>query len=361
MRRAGSCQRAPGRAVCIILRDRRARWRAPTHSGDTSAPPHEDDSNVALTHEESIASLRLLVCMAKADGFLHEKERAVLEATFEDLEMPIDVSLQSLLDRNDAADAVMAELHSDEARKHAYTAMFALAYTDGDCSPNERELLEHARAFLRIDEILHSDLTHTFSKPLVAAAGAHSGIFESVERRAKVDSETRKCAIFSAVLGAFPFPGIAIVTDLAVAALQVGLAKDIGKLWGQEMDTAQAKGLLAAFGLGTGARIAVSNLLKVFPGWGSAVGAATSYMSSYAVGRAVDTYFAEGRGLDADALKRAYKDAKTEAKGAYEQDKRAVEQRAKAHADRVAELERRHAAGEISRDELHEQAARVEP
>jgi uncharacterized protein (DUF697 family)/tellurite resistance protein len=315
---------------------------------------------VALTHDESIASLRLLVCMAKADGFLHEKERAVLEATFEDLEMPIDVSLQSLLDRSESVDTVMADLHSDEARKHAYTAIFALAYTDGDCSPNEREMLEHARASLRIDEILHSDLTRAFAEPPVAAAGAHSGIFESVERRAKVDSEVRKCAIFSAVLGAFPFPGIAIVADLMVAGMQVGLAKDIGKLWGQEMDTAQAKGLLAAFGLGTGARIAVSNLLKVFPGWGVAVGAATSYMSTYAVGRAVDTYFAEGRGLDAEALKRAYKDAKKEAKGAYEEDKEDVERRAKVHAERVAELERRHAAGEISREELHEQATRLD-
>jgi hypothetical protein len=83
-------------------------------------------------------------------------------------------------------------------------------------------------------------------------------------------------------------------------------------------------------------------------------------MSSYAVGRAVDTYFAEGRGLDADALKRAYKDAKQEAKGAYEEDKDHVEQRAKVHAERVTELERRHAAGEISREELHQQAARIE-
>jgi uncharacterized protein (DUF697 family)/tellurite resistance protein len=315
---------------------------------------------VALSHDESIASLRLLVCMAKADGFLHEKERAVLEATFEDLELPIEVSLQSLLDRDDEADTVMAELHGDEARKHAYTAMFALAYTDGDCSPNERALLEHARKSLGIDEILHRDLTVAFAQPTVEAAGAPPTIFEGIERRARVQAETRRCAIFSAVLGAFPFPGLAIVTDLAVAGLQVGLAKDIGKLWGQEMDTAQAKGLLAAFGLGTGARIAVTNLLKVFPGWGVAVGAATSYMSSYAVGRAVDTYFAEGRGLDADALKRAYKDAKTEAKGAYEADKGDVEQRAKAHAARVAELERRHAAGEISREELHAQVARVD-
>ena len=51
------------------------------------------------------------------------------------------------------------------------------------------------------------------------------------------------------LLGAFPFPGISIATDLLIVGLQVGLARDIGALWGHQLDYPQAKGLLAGFGV----------------------------------------------------------------------------------------------------------------
>jgi len=95
-----------------------------------------------ISRDESIAGLRLLVCMAKADGVLHDKERAILEATFEDLELPEGIDLQWVLDEPIALATVLGQITTDEAKDASYAAVYALACTDGDCSAEERELLE---------------------------------------------------------------------------------------------------------------------------------------------------------------------------------------------------------------------------
>jgi uncharacterized protein (DUF697 family)/tellurite resistance protein len=310
-----------------------------------------------ISREESIAGLRLLVCMAKADGVLHDKERAILEATFEDLELPPGLDLQWLLDEPIALENVIGQIASPEAKDASYAAVYALACTDGDCSVEERALLERIRVGLGIDAMQDEHLALLFTpkhqRPDLAAKAAAT----VAERDASVRSETRKCAIVSALLGAFPIPGIAVATDLATAALQVGLARDIGKLWGQDIDQQTAKGILAGFGVGTGARIAITNLLKVFPGWGSAFGAAAAYASSYAVGRVMNTYFESGRGLDAAALKRAYKDAKDEGKRAYANDADAIAEGGAKTKAALDELHRKLDAGEIDEREFEDQAA----
>ena len=61
---------------------------------------------------------------------------------------------------------------------------------------------------------------------------------------------------------------------------------------GHRVDRAGAKSLLYGVGLGTGARLAVNNLAKLLPGWGSVVGAATSFASTFALGRVMNQYFA---------------------------------------------------------------------
>lgn len=302
---------------------------------------------MGISREESIASLRLLVCMAKADGVLHDRERALLTDAFEDAALPTGVTLEWLLDEPVDLDTVLAQIDSYEAREHAYAAVYALACSDGDCAASERELLMHVRDTLEIDATQDAHLSRLFLPSHQQPGPSTTPMLDGMARKDEVESATRKCAIVSALLGAFPLPGVSIATDLMIAALQVALARDIGTLWGQAMDTAQAKGVLAGFGVGTGARIALSNLLKVFPGWGSAFGAASAYASSYAVGRVMNTYFEEGRGLDPRELAARYKAAKQDAKQAYATDKDAIARAEATHKDEIAALEHQLSVGEI--------------
>lgn len=309
-----------------------------------------------ISREESIASLRLLVCMAKADGVLHERERAMLEASFAEIELPEGVTLQWLFEEPVDSAVVLAQLVTDEARENAYAAVYALACADGDCSPPERALLIEFRDALGIDQTQDDHLGRLFMPRHQVPGPSVTPTLDAMAREAAVKSETRKCALVSALLGAFPFPGLSIATDLMIAGLQVGLARDIGALWGQQMDTAQAKGVLAGFGVGTGARIALSNVLKLFPGWGSAFGAASAYASSYAVGRVMHAYFAEGRGLDAKELAARFKAAKEEGKQAFVTDAEAIERNKATNADALRALEAQLDAGTITQEEFEQRA-----
>lgn len=309
-----------------------------------------------ISREESIASLRLLVCMAKADGVLHERERAMLEASFAEVELPEGVTLQWLFEEPVDAAVVVAQLVTEEARENAYAAVYALACADGDCSPPERTLLLEIRTALGIDDTQDAHLGRLFMPRHQVPGPSITPTLDAMARESAVRSETRKCAMVSALLGAFPFPGLSIATDLMIAGLQVGLARDIGGLWGQQMDTAQAKGVLAGFGVGTGARIALSNVLKLFPGWGSAFGAVSGYASSHAVGRVMNAYFAEGRGLDAKELAARFKAAKEEGKQAFATDSEAIERTRAANADALRALETQLATGTITQDEFEQRA-----
>ena len=118
----------------------------------------------------------------------------------------------------------------------------------------------------------------------------------------------------------------------------------------------RSKHVLAGFGVGTGARIALSNLLKVFPGWGSAFGAASGYVSSHAVGHVMNAYFESGRGLDAKELAERFKAAKTEGKQAFSADSEAIERNKVANAAALMALEEALAAGTITQDDFEQRA-----
>lgn len=309
-----------------------------------------------ISREESVASLRLLVCMAKADGVLHERERSMLEATLAEVGLPDGITLDWLFDEPVEASTVVAQLQSDEARESAYAAVYALACADGECSAPERTLLIEIRDALGIDQAQDEHLGRLFMPRHQQPGESVTPMLDAMARDAAVRGETRKCAIVSALLGAFPFPGLSIATDLMIAGLQVGLARDIGTLWGQQMDTAQAKGVLAGFGVGTGARIAISNVLKLFPGWGSAFGAASAYAASHAVGRVMNAYFAEGKGLDSKELVARFKAAREEGKEAFASDADAIERNKAENADALRALETDLEAGRITQDEFERRA-----
>ena len=179
-----------------------------------------------------------------------------------------------------------------------------------------------------------------------------SAINDAAERSVTVKKQILRYAALSAVLGAFPIPGIAIATDLAVIALQVKMVRDIGQYWGHSVDRNAAKSMLYGMGLGTGARLAVNNLAKLLPGWGSAVGATTSFASTYALGKVIEKFFAADAKGDLASLEHDFDAAEKEGKAAYAEQKDAVAAegaRAQATLDHLtADLK----AGRIDQEEM---------
>ena len=117
---------------------------------------------MVASREESYASLRLLVCMAMADGVLHDREHEAIEEGFSGADLPEGVSLDAMFSDHHDFGALLEEIKSEEARSSVYASMFALACVDGDFAPKERHLLQRAREAFGIEEARQRELERLF-------------------------------------------------------------------------------------------------------------------------------------------------------------------------------------------------------
>jgi uncharacterized protein (DUF697 family)/uncharacterized tellurite resistance protein B-like protein len=311
---------------------------------------------MALNEQETLASLRILIAIAKADGVLHDDEKVSLMAALEEFELPAGTTVQDLLQEETALDKQLAIVTDRHTRENLYASAFAMAHTDGECAPEEQRLLNRVADSWEIGEKAKIRIEHMFGSRASEVEREYKAmqITDAKMREEQIRSDIRKTAIISSLLGAFFVPGLAIATDLAVVRMQIALAQDIGRYYGKELDRDAAKNLLRGFGVGTGVVIAASNLLKFLPGWGSAFGALAAFSTTQAVGHVIDHHFAGGGGQDADLalLKKRFDQAKKDAKQQYESEKDDIEAAQAKAKPELEKLQSQLEAGEIDQDEF---------
>ncbi|MCX7806009.1 MAG: TerB family tellurite resistance protein [Planctomycetota bacterium] len=313
-----------------------------------------------VTEREAVACLKIVVAMAKADGKLEEAEKRALEEAIKDLKIAGVPNVENLLEEQVNLDAEVSVLASRDARMLAYESACSMAMADGECSQEEQRLLDRLKKDLKISDRNASILTRVINEARDTVLPSNIQPISDPEKRAKeIKEDVLKYSVLSAVLGAFPVPGLAVVTDMAVVGLQVKMVRDVGQYYGHKVDKAAAKSLLGALGLGTGARIAVSNLCKFVPVWGSAVGAAASFASTWALGRIADRYFAGGAKEDPAKLREEFKKAEQEGKSVYEQNKALVEEKRKAARTKIEALNKDLKAGKITPEEYEKKIAEL--
>lgn len=324
----------------------------------TPSQPMSSTANAVFTEHETLASLRVLVCVAKTDGELAPKERQSIENAFSGLPMPAGVTLKGLFDEKIDLDAQLRLLTSPESREAVYHSAVGLVQVDGACTPEEQKRLDHIRTTLQISDEKQSLTRRILDEAKQTVLLSNIQPFNDSARRAtEVKSEILKYSVISSALGAFPIPGLAIATDLAVVAVQVKMVRDIGQMWGHKVDKQAAVALLGGLGLGTGARIAVSNLAKLVPVWGSLVGASASFASTWALGKIADKYFESGMKADVASLRSDFKAAQAEGRQAYDSHKGLVESKSKQNETTFRSLGTDLAAGRITQKDY---TARVE-
>ncbi len=274
-----------------------------------------------VNQQEVLASFKVLVSMAKADGKLLEAEFASLADTFEEINLPEGVTVDRLLNENDAPiDTLLAQITSDIAQEMVYQSAYAMANIDGECSSEEQELLEKIGATFTDSKLWgKQEWLETLERRAVRSsiAAQISQIDDPEKRAIEVENAITDTCFLNAVLGAFPLPGIAIAFDMLIYWNQLDLAQTIGQSWGYDRDNANLrKALFGSLGL-TGTRIAVSNLAKLVPVFGMVVGATTAYASTWALGKVANQYFASGGEMDTFSLRQAFKQAKQEGEAVY--------------------------------------------
>jgi uncharacterized protein (DUF697 family)/uncharacterized tellurite resistance protein B-like protein len=314
---------------------------------------------MAMTEEQAVACLRLLFAVAQADGEIAPAERRQLEAALAELPLralSVDVLVAQPVD----LEAQFRLLDSQEAKDSAWHAMYTMAWADGHCVPLEQAVLDLAQQRLGIQDQqvtlvhrLYNEARDTLLPSAIQPVG------DPAKRAAEIREDTLKYAVLSAVLGAFPVPGMAILTDLAVIGIQVKLVRDIGQYWGHQVGQEAAKSLLYGLGLGTGARLAVNNLAKLVPGWGSAVGATTSFASTWALGKVANEYFKNGAKDEPAVLLASFKTAEQEGNSAYVAHKGEIAAKSKMDAARLQSLAEDAKAGRISEVEYQQKVAEL--
>ena len=110
--------------------------------------------------------------------------------------------------------------------------------------------------------------------------------------------------------------------------------------------------MLYGLGLGTGARMAVNSLAKLVPGWGSAVGATTSFAATFALGKVMEKFFSEDAKGDVASLKTYFKSQEKEGKAAYADQKEEIAQKEKDNKPALDQLSQDLKDGKIDQEEF---------
>jgi uncharacterized protein (DUF697 family) len=306
---------------------------------------------MSLSEKESLASLKLLVCMAKADGSLDPAERAVIEDTLRGAKLP-GLTTQALLDGNYDADAVLRDITSQEGKDAAFSSSFALAYADRHCHPTEQALLDKIERAFVVPKEKKGIFSRLFSEAKdTVSLSSIKPVADPKARQKEIGEDVMKYSVLSGVLGLNPIPIASIATDLAVVGIQAKMFRDIGQYWGRETGKDTVKQVMGGLGVGTVARIAVNNLLKFIPGVGSVVAASTNFASTWALGKVANQYWESGGKADMKMLKELFVKSREEGKSEYEKHKAEIAAKERANKAALDALASEYKSGKLTQHE----------
>lgn len=307
-----------------------------------------------MDSKEALASLQLLVAVAKANGVISDEERSAIQDALEGGSLPGEYTVDSLLSENQPLESILAVIQSEEARHQAFSAAYLLAYADGDYSPEEKALLDDLQKRWNIPDSEMVDLHNAvmISQGTMAASTGAPGLAVRSEDAQEIIKIHR---VLAGIAGAVPIP---IVGEIMVLTAQIRMVAEIGRTYGRNLDKASIKALLATAGLGTGARMAVTSLAKLVPGFGSLVGAAGGFIATHAMGQVAIKYFEAGGTLSNDAIKSLFKEQKAAGQKEYEANKGTLDAN-KEVAAKMTELGKQLKANSITQEQYDEEVAKL--
>jgi uncharacterized protein (DUF697 family)/tellurite resistance protein len=304
-----------------------------------------------MADDQALAGLKVMIAVARADGSLADAEKAQLEEALRELAPMTD--LTKLLAEEFDLDDELKKIVDPEVRHATYRAALLLSVADGEAHAEESKILTKVREAYGLP-----DESATVTNILDAAAKKRADDAAALDPEARekaVRARIQKRAFLAAVLGANPFPGISLITEMVIYGVQGELVTNIGNYYGHKLTRKEAAStFFGALGLGF-ARTAVTQLVKFVPVWGSVFGAAAAYTTTYALGRTVSKHFAEGgdlKSLSAEAKKTFDAFKKGEAAEEFEKAKKEVEKAAKEKQAEIEAAAKEVAAGQATTDDV---------
>jgi uncharacterized protein (DUF697 family) len=152
-------------------------------------------------------------------------------------------------------------------------------------------------------------------------------------------------AVLCGAIGAVPIP---IADIFILTPIQIGMIAAIGYFHGVEMTKERSVEFMGVVGAGVGLREAARQLVKLIPGYGSAVSASIAFAGTVALGEAANLWFKNKMKVDPEELQLLYKRTASEANDQYS----ASAAKVGGVQEKIDGLKRRLDAGEMTRIEF---------
>lgn len=313
------------------------------------------------------AILNIMIHAALVDGQKSESERVAIRDVADSLAGQAGGSAlagvyQDVLLKRVTLQQAIAALRELEHRQLAYEMAVCVCDADGVQSPAERDFLASLRDVLGLasdDPVLasaaHADsIAAAAAAPMAAAQpvpAVASAVSQVTARDAELDKSILNYSILNGALELLPQSW----ASMAIIPLQVRMVYKIGKAHGVEMDQGHIKEFIATVGVGLTSQYVEQIGRKLIGGLvgtaagkmlggltGAATGMAFSFATTYALGQVAKRYYAGGRVMSTDLLRRSFQEMLGPAKNLQQEYLPAIRQRASTlSASEVVDLVRR--------------------
>ena len=310
------------------------------------------------------AILNIMIHAALVDGQKSESERSAIRDVAESLAgqtggAALAGVYQAVLLKRVTLQQALAGLRDLEHRQLAYEMAVCVCDADGVQSPAERDFLASLRELLGLagddPAIASAAQADTIAAAAVAAPAATPAATPAVAaastRDAELDKSILNYSILNGALELLPQSW----ASMAIIPLQVRMVYKIGKAHGVEMDQGHIKEFIATVGVGLTSQYVEQIGRKLIGGLvgkaagkmlggltGAATGMAFSFATTYALGQVAKRYYAGGRVMSTELLKRTFQEMLGPAKNLQQEYLPAIRQRASTlSASEVVELVRR--------------------
>jgi uncharacterized protein (DUF697 family)/tellurite resistance protein len=258
-------------------------------------PPRTD------AERDAVAALALMA--ANVDG-LTTAERTRLSEIFDTLG-GVDTArlFKGVLLGELRLEQAVAALRDPGVGAFAYEMAVGVCDADGHATQAERAFLERLAAALAVSG---RDAAATLAEA-DALADAPFVLDEADLARPDLDRLITSRAVLAAALELLPQS----LATMAIVPVQLKTVHDVGRAYGFTLDQGSIRELLAVVGVGLTGQVLEGYARKLFGGAlrglaGKAVGklgatvagAATTFATTYAIGRVAESYYAAGRSLD---------------------------------------------------------------
>lgn len=305
----------------------------------------------------AIARLKVLICVAKADGTLDQQEKLQLESLVQQGQLPNGLALEQLL--NGTIDLVqeLAQIGTPEEQELTYYAAYLLANIGMEYSSEEQTVIHQIASSFKLPPNRIEQLKGLVNQSCnVQGVGKAQFIEDSIMRSRVVEQKIRRYAAATSVLGAFPSPLLSSYTQSAALGLQTNLIAEIAAVWGQSNFQARLLfgKIVGSLGL-VSVWLLVLDVAKLVPKAGSNIGAVDAFTATWAIGKTTQAYFESGQTLDAVTLQQIFKQARKAGQTVYAFNEPAISEQQQTHSAQIKILTTHLKLGKLTPEEYHKQ------